>query len=138
MQILKTGNRTFNTADLSGLITDRQPPGCKLAHQFRLCPGLCFHHPYPITDHGQRTSGHHCGIKLTDGTGSRITGVGKGRFPPFFTLLVQLLKGGQRQVDLATHLKQGRQIVPGQTQRHIADCTDVGGHLFTDLAIPTG
>ena len=78
-------------------------------------------------------------VKLPDGAGSRVPGVGEERFSLPGQLGVEALEAAFRHIDLAPDLECRRELGRYRdAERNARDRLDVGGHVLADIAVPSG
>ena len=122
---------------------DTKPPFLEADHEFikGIRPGA-LHFTNTVTKNIQGPPGGDLWVKLSEGAGSGISGIGKGRQALLKSVLIQFLKGLGFHINLSPDFQEiGKRLSIGKlfkAQGDGHDGLDVGGDVFTQEPIPPG
>ena len=130
----------FRTLGLAHFRVDTETP---VGHQLKAVPVGVGQHTFVRYCHAvgaelQRAPGGDGRFLLAQAAGGGITRVHKGLLVLLGQPLVQLLEPGFGHVHLATHLYQLRIAAAPKLQRYRRNRSDVGGDVFSGVAITPG
>ena len=84
----------------------------------------------------QVAAGGDVGVDLADAARGGVARIDEARLARRLHLAIQLLKPGDREVNLTAHLEHVGQALRGRDlQRHAADRAQVGGHVLAGRAV---